>query len=136
MISYCQRSQERGETLLMTLRLQLGAGRFENMDPTIVHFFADRSWIHLGDRSSRPTPILDKLKGKSFRFLISIAFSKLRKMRRNWQSGEQLSSAYELTDFRSFTYAAGDTLPFADESFDFTTVRLKVQQNQLVAGIV
>jgi len=89
------------------------------MDPTIVHVFADPSWIHLGDRSSQPISLLNKLKGKSLRFLIDIAFSKLGKMRRNRKSGEVLSGAYELTEFRSFTYASGDALPFADESFDF-----------------
>jgi hypothetical protein len=58
--------------------------------------------------SSRQTPLLNKLKGKSFKFLISIAFAKLSKVRRNWQSGELLSRAYALTDFRPFTYASGD----------------------------
>ena len=103
----------------MTLRLQLGAGRFENMDPKIVHIFADRSWIHLGDRSSQKVSLSKKLKGKSLIFLIRIALSKLTKVRINLKVGEQLSDAYDLTDFRSFTYSAGDALPFADESFDF-----------------
>jgi len=105
--------------LLMTLRLQLGAGRFENIDPKVVHIFADRSWIHLGDRSTQQTPFLKMLKGKGFMYLISIMLSKLTKVRRNWLAAEQLSSAYDLTEFRFFSYAAGDTLPFADESIDF-----------------
>jgi predicted SAM-dependent methyltransferase len=103
----------------MTLRLQLGAGRFENMDPKIVHIFADRSWIHLGDRSSQKSPFQKKIKGKSLIFLIRTALSKITKVWRKLQAGEQLSGAYELTDFRPFTYSAGDTLPFPDESIDF-----------------
>lgn len=103
----------------MPMRLQLGAGRFENMDPKIVSFFANRSWVHLGDESPKPTPLLNKLRGKSLELIRRQALDKLKKIWRNKRAGETLSHAYDLTDFRVFHYSFGDPLPFADESFDF-----------------
>ena len=103
----------------MAMRLQLGAGRFEGMDPTIVGIFADKSWVHLGDKASHPMPLLEKLRGKSSAFIFRIAIDKIKKAQRG-QAGALVSAdAYFLTDFRPFEYTAGDSLPFADESFDF-----------------
>ncbi len=103
----------------MAMRLQLGAGRFEDVDPRIVEIFADKSWVHLGDRAAHPKPLLEKLKGKSPGFLCRIAIDKMKKLERRRSSTPLSADPYSLTDFRPFEYSAGDSLPFASESFDF-----------------
>jgi predicted SAM-dependent methyltransferase len=107
--------------------LQLGTSRLELLEPQVLQFFLDKTWLHLGDTAA---PELGGALRRVGRFLnraraqgvLPVLRDGIRAVRRRRQWARQPCSTEEVygrTHFRDFYFRKGEGLPFADASFAF-----------------
>jgi predicted SAM-dependent methyltransferase len=109
-------------------RLQLGTSGLEGLNPDALRTFINSSWLHLGDprgqAESSERALLRRLRDASgkygFPYVVKRGLQVLFHSReRAAIMDDGTSDTYKSTNFMSFYYRKGDTLPFDSDSFNF-----------------
>jgi predicted SAM-dependent methyltransferase len=111
----------------MITRLQLGASRLENLDPTVLNFFLNKTWMHFGDRSQQEEysgkytlSVIEKFKKHSLSYIFNSVYNRVFKNEKKAGAmGMRAKDIYNHTNFKEFYYSKGNILPFENNSLDF-----------------